>query len=235
MDTVGRDSSSGALALALLDATPGALLAASGEGRILLWSRGAELLFGHSAEEAVGAPLDGVIAAPGHAAEVHAALADANRGGRARLTTVSRRGDGSSIAVDATLIRAGAPGDPFIAVVATPHNVEPPRVSEAQLRVVLDAVPDALVMVGPKGQIKLANAQVEPLFGYARDELIGQPVEVLIPESLRGQHAALRTSYAADPRTRPMGSHMELTDRRKDGTMFPVEISLAPIRTTEGI
>src|SRR5205085_12214843 len=81
----------------------------------------------------------------------------------------------------------------------------------------------------------IVNRQTELAFGYSRDELTGQPVEILVPERLRGAHIDERTRYQADPHTRPMGIGLELFGRRKDGTEFPVEISLSPLRSEDEI
>jgi PAS domain S-box-containing protein len=103
-----------------------------------------------------------------------------------------------------------------------------------QVRAVLDAVPDALVMVNDEGRITLVNLQTARLFGYAAADLLGQPVEVLVPERFRGGHPAHRARYVAAPRVRPMGEGLALFGRRKDGSEFPVEISLSPLRTEHG-
>jgi PAS domain S-box-containing protein len=97
----------------------------------------------------------------------------------------------------------------------------------------LDLMPDAVVAVNHDGAIVLVNAQVEAVFGYAREELLGQPVEVLVPGRF-GMHGARRVEYFADPRTRPMGAGLELFGRRRDGSEFPAEISLASIETDDG-
>jgi PAS domain S-box-containing protein len=99
----------------------------------------------------------------------------------------------------------------------------------------LEAAPDAMVCVEGDGRIALVNAQAERLFGYRREELVGQPVEMLVPEAVRDVHPGHRAGYAADPRPRPMGEGMELAGRRRDGTAFPAEISLSAIDTDEGI
>jgi len=92
-----------------------------------------------------------------------------------------------------------------------------------------------MVIANQQGKITLVNAQTEKLFGYKRDELLGRPVEILIPERYRGYHVRYRTEYGDAPRLRPTGTGRELFGLRKDGTEFPVEISLSPFRTKEGI
>ncbi len=99
----------------------------------------------------------------------------------------------------------------------------------------LEGAPDAIVCVVGSGRIALVNAQTERLFGYRRDELVGQPVEILVPDMVREAHRAHRDRYTADPNPRPMGAGMELSARRRDGSTFPTEISLSAIDTDDGL
>ena len=99
----------------------------------------------------------------------------------------------------------------------------------------LEFSPDALIIVNQRGEIVFVNRQTEAMFGYQRDELLGGTVEALLPDRFRHQHTEHRNGYIAAPRTRPMGAGLELYGRRKDGSEFPVEISLSPMQTTEGL
>jgi PAS domain S-box-containing protein len=108
------------------------------------------------------------------------------------------------------------------------------RTSEERFRGLMESAPDAMVIVGARGRIVLVNRQTEQMFGYDRGELLGEPVEILIPEKFRSRHAAHRTGFIDDPKVRPMGAGLELFGVRRDGTEFPVEISLSPLETDEG-
>ena len=109
------------------------------------------------------------------------------------------------------------------------------RGSEARFQGLLESAPDAIVITSGDGLIRLVNRQTEQLFGYPREDLLGQPVEMLVPERSRRGHVAQRSGYARQPRTRPMGAGLELYGQRRDGSMVPVEISLSPMETEDGL
>ncbi|HET9499639.1 MAG TPA: PAS domain S-box protein [Marmoricola sp.] len=147
----------------------------------------------------------------------------------ARVTQI----DGVWHALDLTLQPMSTERGPMVAIGL---REAADRYGQTQLfRGLLEAAPDAMVIVDDSGCIVLVNAQVEHLFGYARSELVGQPVELLVPDRFSGGHLAYRAGYSREPRTRPMGGQGDLYARRKDGTEFPVEISLAPLETDQGL
>ena len=112
--------------------------------------------------------------------------------------------------------------------------IETPNPTADWFSQLVDAAPDAMIVVDPEGAIVLANLQAEKMFGYARTELIGQGIELLVPERYRGRHVGHRRDFANAPKVRPMGAGMDLRGVHKDGRELEVEISLSPIETPTG-
>jgi PAS domain S-box-containing protein len=108
------------------------------------------------------------------------------------------------------------------------------EISQAMFQGLLESAPDPIVIVNHRGEIVLVNTQTEKVFGYWREELLGKPVEILIPERFHSKHIGHRLNYSSDPHTRPMGIGLDLSARRIDGSEFPVEISLSPMETEAG-
>ncbi|HEV3372777.1 MAG TPA: PAS domain S-box protein, partial [Xanthobacteraceae bacterium] len=231
----------GSFAQDLIDESPDALVALSLDGRILAWNRGAETIFGYAAAEAVGKPIDELVVPDDRRAEARQALADVIERGTVLFETIRRHKDGALIDIDSTMRVVKSPaGQPtFIAVskkdVTQLKRLRDQQAMDATFLGLLDAAPDATVIVGQDGSIRLVNEQVEKLFGYEREELLGKPIEILVPERFHPGHPAHRNGYIRDPRPRPMGMGLDLSARRKDGSEFPAEISLAPVSIAEGV
>ncbi|MCE9567680.1 MAG: PAS domain S-box protein [Planctomycetes bacterium] len=145
------------------------------------------------------------------------------------LQCVTRGGSYRWIHWNATLIR----GESALYVVG--RDVSERKQAEQMFRDLLESAPDAMVVVNSAGCVVLVNTQMERLFGYTREEVLGQPIEVYVPRAYRADHVAKVQAYIANPSFRPMGIGRELTGQHKDGHAFPVEISLSPVRTEQGL
>jgi len=123
----------------------------------------------------------------------------------------------------------------FLGYIGSCIDITERKRAEEKFRIVLDAAPNAMIMVDSAGVISFANAPAATVFGYSLSELIGRHIETLIPERFRDRHVGYRKGFLSEPSSRAMGAGRDLFGRRKDGSEFPVEVGLNPIHTTEGL
>ncbi|HEY5198732.1 MAG TPA: PAS domain S-box protein [Solirubrobacteraceae bacterium] len=217
------------------------IVATDPDGVILLWNEGARRLYGYEPSEVVGRPSSDLHTRADASRGLPQAMRDqAVRHGNWEGTIERIRKDGSSFTASVVLTpRLNHSGLPigFLLISRDITNqleltaeLERSRFTQS----VLESAPDAMVIVNRAGAIAHANAEMVQLFGYRREELVGCPVDMLIPDRYRDRHPVHRARFAAEPRPRPMGAGRQLWGRRKDGVEIPVEISLSPLETAKG-
>lgn len=205
---------------------------------VMVFNRAAEQMFLCSAADAIGQPLDRFI--PQQFREHHSSHVESF--GRTGVSTRAMAGarpvfglraDGTEFPIEASISQIESAGQKIFTVIL--RDVTERQRAEDRFRQVIEHAPNGMVMVDDRGRISLVNAQIEQSFGYARAELIGQPIEVLVPERFRSGHPQYRDGFIARPTTRSMGTGRDLFGLRKDGSEFPVEIGLNPIQTEQGV
>ena len=220
-----------------IEAAPSPTLLVGDDGRIVLMNSQAEQIFQYRYDELVGQPVEILIPARFH----HDHVSDRMRfvadpqtrpiGTRHELRAI--RKDGHEFPVEVGLNVLEADGVTYI--VTSIVDISERKHHENLFSQLFQHSPDATVVVDNGGCIALVNIRAEEMFGYTSEELIGQPIEMLVPAHMRGKHVAEVKNYNENPRMRPMGTNGRFCAQRKDGTQIPVEISLAPVRTDRGL
>ena len=217
----------------ILNASPDATIISDAGGNILVANHAAESLFGYDAGELIGEPIE--ILVPGGQRTRHEGLRDEyHKAPRGRpmvsgLEIHGRHKDGHTFRAEVGL----SPIETDDGLVVT-STIRPTRIadeSEAYFRYLLESAPDAMIIIDESGKIAVVNVQSESMFGYSRNEILGQPIEMLLPDRIRERHVTHRQAFLQDPKLRPMGEGLELVAKRKDNSEFPVEISLSPVST----
>jgi PAS domain S-box-containing protein len=215
---------------AVLENSAEAVVSLSLDCRITGWNCAAERMFGYTAHEVAGRPIS-ILAPPELSRETQEAVRRYMTGeGPSSFETVRVRKNGDKFEVNEILSLTMDRDGKVREISLVKRDITKRKLGEEILRVAVEAAPNAIVMADQAGKIRLVNAQTEILFGYAREELLGQSVEVLVPERDRRGHPVTRSEFMAHPPAGSTGAARELCGLRKDGSEFPVEIGLNQIR-----
>jgi PAS domain S-box-containing protein len=222
---------------AVVESSPNGIVMVDQRGLILLVNRETERLFGYGREELVGQSIELLVPTrfrDGHPGFREAFFTDPrNRAMGAGRDLFGLHKSGAEIPVEIGLNPIDA--DEGLFVLASVVDISARKRAEERFRVAVEASPHGMMMVDPVGRVVLVNREIELLFGYQREELLGEPVELLVPLHSRPHHPELRAVFQANPQRRPMGAGRDLFGRRKDGSEIRVEIGLNPIDTDEGL
>ncbi|MEU4425982.1 PAS domain S-box protein [Actinoplanes sp. NPDC024001] len=219
----------------IVESSHDAIIGKTLDGTITSWNTGAAQVYGYHPDEVVGRHAS-VLSLPGQEGTETQLMQRIAAGERIDQERVQhRRKDGTVILVSLTSSPITGVNGEITGVATISRDISERQHAEAMFEGLLQAAPDAIIGASRDGTITLINTQAERLFGYQRDELLGQSVDLLVPERLRAGHPRHRDEYFAHPRTRPMGAGAALAAVRKDGTEFPAEISLSSVHTGQGL
>lgn len=220
----------------LLESMPDGIVMVDSGGRIVFANQHAQEMFGYDAGELTGKQIEQLM--PERFRDAHAEhrrhyfSQPRTRTMGIGLELYGLRKDATEFPVEISL--SPVPSEDSILIMSAIRDSTERKKADQKFRDLLEAAPDAIVIVNRDGRIVLANTQAERLFGYPSTELLDRDVELLLPERYRNHHPRHRVRFFSEPNFRPMGVGLELYGRRKDGSEFPVEISLSPLDTEDG-
>ncbi len=212
---------------AIVESSNDAIILLDAGGRVEVWNGAAEKLYGYTAAEVLGRTL-AMLSPPDREHEHERVTAQAMRGETVELETVRCRRDGTELEVSITLSPVRDARGTVTGFSKIARDITERRRAVKRFRMLMESAPDAMVTVDRAGMLVLVNAEAERLFGYAREELIGRSVQLLVPEAYRAKHARLLEAFAVGPRHRGNQAGA-LKARRHDGTEFDAEITLNPL------
>lgn len=220
---------------AIVQSSDDAIYGKTLEGIINSWNKGAEKMYGYSANEIIGKSIS-ILIPPNNTDEFPDIIGKINKGesiDHYETERITKDGHTIDVSVSISLIRDKT-GE-VIGAATIARDITHGKKSEQMFRALLDSAPDATIIVNEEGKIKLVNQQTLIVFGYSREEIVGKPIEILIPPEFSHNHVNHRNNFFKNAGVRRMGAGLELFAIKKDGVKFPVEISLSPLQTAEGL
>ena len=221
----------------VVEASPNSIVLVDGDGHIAMVNQQTEQMFGYSRADLLGQPVERLL--PESLRHSHVDMRQAfykapehrRMGGNRELFGQHRDGRMIPLEVGLSPLRNGDE----VLVQAVIIDISERKVAEERFRLVVEASPNAIVLVDGKGRLTMVNRQTEQMFGYSREEMLGEPVEKLLPEAVRAMHPGLREKFLKDPSPRRMGGNRELFGQHRDGSLIPLEVGLSPLRSGDDL